>query len=55
MTLLLAAVILCVGLQAAYVTERQHIDDDDAFLSATSTTAEETDTLYQYNLYGKEI
>ena len=51
MTLLLAAVILCVGLQAAYVTERQHIDDDDAFYLATSTTAEETDTLYQYNPY----
>lgn len=51
MTLLLAAVLVCVGLQAAYVTERQHIDDDDAFYLATSTTAVETDSLYQYNPY----
>lgn len=51
MTLVLAAVLICVGLQAAYVTERQHIDDDDAFYLATSTTAVETDSLYQFNPY----
>lgn len=33
------------------MTEKQHIDDDDAFYVATATTSVATDGLYQYNAY----
>ncbi|MCC8044641.1 MAG: DUF6077 domain-containing protein [Clostridiales bacterium] len=44
-------IIVCVLLQAAYVTLNQHIDDDDAYYVATAVTAVETDTLMEYNPY----
>lgn len=49
MTPILAVAAVCILLQAVYVTERQHIDDDDAFYLATSTTAVETDSLFFYS------
>lgn len=55
MTLVLAASLVCMGLQMAYVTERQHIDDDDAFYLATSTTAVDTDSLFRYNAYTGKV
>ena len=44
-------VLACALLQTGYVTERQHIDEDDAFYLASATTAVTTDSLYRYNAY----
>ncbi|MDD2959524.1 MAG: DUF6077 domain-containing protein [Lachnospiraceae bacterium] len=55
MTAVLAVAIICIGCQAAYVTVEEHVDEDDAFYLATSTTAVEKDSLYRYSPYtGKE-
>lgn len=51
MNLVMAAALVCIALQAGYVTEKQHIDEDDAFYLATATTAAETDSLFRYNPY----
>ncbi|MCD8103834.1 MAG: DUF6077 domain-containing protein [Lachnospiraceae bacterium] len=50
-TPMLAVAVVCIFLQAAYVTLNQHIDDDDAYYVATAVTAVETDTLMEYNPY----
>ena len=46
---LLGAAILCMLLQAGYVTKMQHMDADDAFYLATAVTAVENDGLYTHN------
>ena len=51
MTPVLLAVLACALLQTGYVTERQHIDEDDAFYLASATTAAATDSLYRYSAY----
>lgn len=51
MTPVLAVALLCMALQAAYVTQREYIDDDDAFYLATATTSVEKDSLYRFNPY----
>lgn len=51
MTPLLAVAMLCMALQATYVTQREHIDDDDAFYLATATTSVEKDSLHRFNPY----
>ncbi len=52
---LLAAALICIFLQAGFVALNQHIDDDDAFYTATASTAAETDTLMEYNPYTGEL
>ena len=51
MTPVLLVVLACALLQTGYVTERQHIDEDDAFYLASATTAAATDSLYRYSAY----
>ena len=50
-SLTLGAAALCMILQAGYVTQMQHIDEDDSFYVATATTSVSTDRLYKYSAY----
>lgn len=50
-TPVLAAALVCMLLQAGYVTQRQHIDEDDAFYVATAVTSVQKNSLYKYSPY----
>lgn len=47
--------ILIIILQTGVLTVYQHIDDDDAFFVATSTTAVETNTIVEIDPYTGEV
>ncbi len=51
LTPLMVVVLVLLVLQMLYITGRQHLDEDDSFYLATSTTAVETDSLFRYNPY----
>ena len=50
-TPVMAAACACMLLQAAYITDRQHVDEDDAFYLAAANAAVETDILYGTSAY----
>ena len=50
-SLMLGVSIICILLQAGFVTEEQHIDDDDSYYVATATTAVAKDRLYRFSAY----
>ena len=49
LTPVMCAAMLCMLLQAGYVTQMQHMDADDAFYLATAVTAVQKDGLYTHN------
>ena len=49
LTPVMGAAMLCMLLQAGYVTQMQHMDADDAYYLATAVTAVEKDGLYTHN------
>ncbi len=50
-SVMLGVSVICILLQAGYVTQEQHIDEDDAFYVATATTSVAKDRLYSYSPY----
>ncbi len=53
---LMALVLVCILFQMVFVTEKQHIDEDDAYYLGTAVTAVEYDSLYTRNPYtGKNL
>ena len=51
LSLVMIIALLLIILQAGVLTVYQHIDDDDAFYVATSTTAVETNTIVEFDPY----
>ena len=53
---LMAVVLICILFQMVFVTEKQHIDEDDAYYLGTAVNAVEYDGLYTRDPYtGKKV
>ena len=50
-SLMLGVSVVCILLQAGFVTQEEHIDEDDSFYVATATTSVAKDRLYRYSAY----